>query len=404
MEIEGLLDIQLTMNDSRINDVKIKSSRPVYASRVFIGKSVNESLTMLPLLFSICGVAQACAGVRACEQAQGLKVPLHIEQVRNKLVMMETLREHLWRILLDWPILLDKQLLGEQSLKQPLQTQDMSEIIKHQQDYRKLLTTGSNPFLLDQKLPSVKIENCQPIKKLSQLLEKSIFALSPAKWLEIDSIEKLQYWFESSETIAAKFLMKINQNQWQSLGCNNIKGLLPLETKNLEVKIVDIDTLYTQFENENFVKQPQWQDKCCETSSLTRVDSPLLQILHCQWGNGLITRLVAKLTEMAQIAEELLDDTENPTPAISQNQCEIQASGIGIVSAARGFLMHQVSIAHGQIKKYQILAPTEWNFHPQGVVTQSLAGLQGDTDQINSQAELLINAIDPCVGYKFNIV
>ncbi|RKZ49461.1 MAG: hypothetical protein DRQ58_01905 [Gammaproteobacteria bacterium] len=401
MGIEGFIDIQLIMKGSGINDVEIRSSRPVYASRVFIGKSVNKSLTMLPLLFSICGVAQACAGVRACEQALGLKVPVQLEQVRNKLVNMETLREHLWRILLDWPILLD-----EQSLNQPLQTQEMSQIIKHQNDYRKLLTAGSNPFLLEQEIPSVCVANCQPISKLNQILEKSIFALSPDKWLKIDSIEKLQHWFESSETIAARFLKKIHQNQWQSLGRNHIKGLLlleteGLETKSLEMEALDIDTLYAQFENETFVKQPLWEDKCCETNSLTRVDSPLLQELHRQWGNGLMSRLVARLTEMAQIICELLDEPENPSPAMNQNRCNIQGNGIGVVNAARGLLIHHVSVEQERIKKYQILAPTEWNFHPQGVVTQSLACLQGDSEQIKIQADLLINAIDPCVGYKF---
>jgi coenzyme F420-reducing hydrogenase alpha subunit len=127
-------------------------------------------------------------------------------------------------------------------------------------------------------------------------------------------------------------------------------------------------------------------------------------VLQHQWGNDLISRLVARLTEMAQIARDLLDDTENPISDMSQNWCKIQGSGIGVVSAARGLLIHHVSIEHDQIKKYQILAPTEWNFHPQGVVAQSLACLQGDAEQIKIQAGLLINAIDPCVGYKFHIV
>lgn len=397
MSIEGSLDIQLIMNASRINDVEIKSSRPVYASQVFIGKSISESLTILPLLFSVCGVAQVCAGVRACEQALGLEVSVDTERVRDKLVNMETLREHLWRILLDWPVLLGTE-LTDKSTNQPLKTQEMSEIIKHQQDYRKLLTAGSNPFLLEQAISSVRTENCQPINKLYQLLEKSIFAMSPAKWLEIDSMEKLQYWFESSATIAARFLKKIQQNQWQALGRNNIKGLFASQTEAL-----NIDTLVAQFDNKSFVKQPQWHNKCYETSSLTRIDSPLLQLLQHQWGNGLMSRLVARLTEMAQIVMGLLDEAESPLLSVSQNRCDIQGSGIGVVSAARGLLIHHVLVEQEQIKKYQILAPTEWNFHPQGVVTQSLASLQGDREQIKVQAELLINAIDPCVAYNVHI-
>ncbi len=399
MGIEGFLDIQLVMKNSEVNAVEIRSSRPVNASRVFIGKNINESLTMLPLLFSICGVAQACAGVRACEQALGLEVSESLEQVRDKLVNMETLREHLWRILLDWPILLNTGMIEKKSISQQVNTQEMSEIIQYQKHYRQLLTADSNPFLLEQAISSVRTESCQPINKLYQLLEKSIFAMSPAQWLEIDTIEKLQHWFESSATIAAQFIKKIHQNQWQSLGRNNVKGLFTLQTE-----AVDIDTLVAQFDNENFVKLPQWHNKCYETSSLTCVDSTLLQLLRFKWGNGLMSRLVARLTAMAQIITGLIDNTDNQMSAMSQEQYDIKGDGISIVSAARGLLVHHISVEQEKIKKYQILAPTEWNFHPQGVVAQSLAGLQGDEEQIKNQAELLINTIDPCVGYNFHIV
>ncbi len=401
MGIEGFLDIQLTMNESVICDVEILSSRPVYASQVFVGKPVIESLNMLPLLFSICGVAQACAGIRACEQALGHQISSYAEQVRDKLVRMETLREHLWRIFLDWPNFLENQ-----SLNKKIQTQTMSDIIKCQQDYRKFLTSGSNPFLLEQDISPVSTENSQPIRQLNRLLEKSIFAMSPAQWLEIDTIEKLQYWYESSETVTANLLKKIHQNEWQGLGRNNTKGLFTSTTDALESEGFDLSTLREQFEDKNFVKKPQWYGTCCETSSLTRVDSALLQDLYNYWGNGIMSRLVARLTEMAQIAHSLLDDVEQPIQNFSKNRSDIlgDGDGIGIVSAARGLLIHHVCIEQSQIEKYQILAPTEWNFHPQGVVAQSLIGLEGGKEQINRQADLLINAIDPCVGYKFHIV
>ena len=71
MGIEGRLNIGLRSAGRRIAEVTIHSNRPVHASRVFHGKGADEALQMLPMLFSICGTAQACAGVRACEQALG---------------------------------------------------------------------------------------------------------------------------------------------------------------------------------------------------------------------------------------------------------------------------------------------------------------------------------------------
>ena len=74
MGIEARLKIELTVADGRVDEVSIESSRLVHASRVFHGKRIIESQQLLPVLFSVCAQAQACAGIRACEQALGIPV------------------------------------------------------------------------------------------------------------------------------------------------------------------------------------------------------------------------------------------------------------------------------------------------------------------------------------------
>jgi hypothetical protein len=44
-----------------------------------------------------------------------------------------------------------------------------------------------------------------------------------------------------------------------------------------------------------------------------------------------------------------------------------------------------------------VLAPTEWNFHPHGVLAQTLAALQGDARA--GQAARAAVAFDPCVEF-----
>ena len=71
MDIEARLFISLRTGTDRVAKVDIRSSRPLQAARVFHGKRVEDALKMLPLLFSVCGMAQACASARACKQALG---------------------------------------------------------------------------------------------------------------------------------------------------------------------------------------------------------------------------------------------------------------------------------------------------------------------------------------------
>jgi len=62
--------------------------------------------------------------------------------------------------------------------------------------------------------------------------------------------------------------------------------------------------------------------------------------------------------------------------------------------------VHRVELEHNGVRRYQILAPTEWNFHPAGAAAQGLMQLPAeDAYVLHRLATLLINAVDPCVGY-----
>lgn len=98
-----------------------------------------------------------------------------------------------------------------------------------------------------------------------------------------------------------------------------------------------------------------------------------------------------------------MDKTPSTVDSTPKNIGEI-GSGIGRAQAARGELIHHVKIDEKEgkeiIKKYQILAPTEWNFHPEGVVAASLKTLNMKSPTIFEEATLIIGAIDPCVAYN----
>jgi coenzyme F420-reducing hydrogenase alpha subunit len=73
---------------------------------------------------------------------------------------------------------------------------------------------------------------------------------------------------------------------------------------------------------------------------------------------------------------------------------------------ARGLLIHQVQLdstqAEARVASCQVLAPTEWNFHPQGAVAQVLEAMPTHTTQrVYREADLLISAYDPCVRHEF---
>lgn len=386
MSIEGQLNIILNTDSGRVIRVRIDSSRPVHAARMFQGKMVQEVQKTLPLLFSICGTAQACASVRAIEQAKGIQAQASTEAVRICLVRMETLREHLWRILLDWPAFLDEQ---------PVKG-GMASLIALQSEFRQTISKSADPFRNSDGFDYVDhLDFLQTIiGKIGLVLEQQVFGMPPTEWLNIDSLQALTDWVGSNHSVACRLLNHVQGSGWSGIGNSKVMSLPVLQ----EARIHEL------MQYDEFAVRPQWLGQCCETTGYTRTQSPLLSLLQSHYANGLLVRLVARLTEMAQLCTKLLPGSvQAQINSIESDPVSVQNPGIGQVDAARGHLLHRVQLDGNKIIAYQIVAPTEWNFHPQGVVAQSLMTLSGEREQIKQQAMLLINAIDPCVAYKLSV-
>ncbi|MBL8423280.1 MAG: nickel-dependent hydrogenase large subunit, partial [Candidatus Accumulibacter phosphatis] len=81
-----------------------------------------------------------------------------------------------------------------------------------------------------------------------------------------------------------------------------------------------------------------------------------------------------------------------------------QASGVGLVEAARGSLGHWLRIERGKIAGYQIIAPTTWNFSPRdaagvpGALEQALVGLPvGEDERVPLAVQHVVRSFDPCM-------
>jgi Ni,Fe-hydrogenase I large subunit len=129
---------------------------------------------------------------------------------------------------------------------------------------------------------------------------------------------------------------------------------------------------------------------------------PLIQAVVTGHGRGLAARFLAQcvetmwcLVEMRDLAEEIYRDRNSPIP-------ERDGVGLGLVEAVRGWLAHRVEIADGRIRRYQILAPTEWNFHPRGALARGLMeGRRGPPPE--RLAQLMVAALDSCVPCQIKV-
>ena len=84
--------------------------------------------------------------------------------------------------------------------------------------------------------------------------------------------------------------------------------------------------------------------------------------------------------------------------------------GLARVDSARGLLIHQMRLAArpaGEpafIADYRIVAPTEWNFHPDGAfMREARAAAHCGTASLRHRLRALALALDPCVAVRWTI-
>ncbi|NIA02632.1 MAG: hypothetical protein GWO88_00220 [Planctomycetia bacterium] len=386
--LEGQISITVRLEKMSAIDVEVTSSRPLHAAKIFIGKTPEQVMDIIPLLFNICGVAQSRAALSSIQNQLDIKADPELEKARDIMVLAENAKEHLLRIFLDWPELFE----------QDLELENLAYVGQLLMQFKQSLFYDGQAFKLESKMNTELLRAREAVSELESYLKDNVFCMPTRQWLEILTFDDLSQWAKQCFGIAAETLHIICEQGWTYQGTTQCRQLPYLGAKQLE-QIFESDDV------EDFIAAPQWQGHCHETSALTRqIDQPLIKALHEEFYTGLITRWAARLIEIARIPaqmSDLLDQIHNPA---TNGLTSSGQNGIADVEAARGRLIHRVTINCGLISNYQILAPTEWNFHPQGLIKESLKSITAkDKDEWKHLASLLINAIDPCVGYQLRI-
>jgi Ni,Fe-hydrogenase I large subunit len=144
-----------------------------------------------------------------------------------------------------------------------------------------------------------------------------------------------------------------------------------------------------------FERAPQLDQRPCETGAIARLaQHPLVAALDKAYGRSVLTRLAARMTELARIAA----GRPAPKPLVGSRRLG-SGRGLGWVETARGLLLHVVEISYDEIKRYRIVAPTEWNFHPRGALAVGLIGVRAANERaLRQRAEWLVQALDHEMG------
>jgi len=381
MAIEGELDVRLAWDGRSVRGVSIASSRPFAAARVLAGMAAADASATVARLYSICGCAQETASARALDAAAGVD-PAPANEAGAVPVALEAIQEYLWRVLIDWP-----QAMGRDANVPPV-ADARRRIADAQKSYR--AASG-------EAIPAEDVAALAPA--LHAIAATHVYGTTPEAFLALADAAALEGWIERAGTLPAALLGTL-LDSLPTLGRSDVALMPALSRDDFVARVLP------GLDRPDFARVPHWAGAVVETGALSRMQAlPLVAALRARHGNSVAVRMTARLAELALLLARLsLPRTGGDAQRLIEAFPTAHGEGIASVQTARGLLLHRARVEDGRVAGYQIVAPTEWNFHPAGALARGLEGMRADDEAtLLRHARLVVQGLDPCVACRIEV-
>ena len=352
----------------------LHSGRQDWAGQIGPGQPVTALPGLLSGLFSLCGQAhRLCAQLAIHAAAPGaMAAPDAAQRLRR-----ETAQEHVRRIGLDWP---------------------------------RLLASPSGAVGTDAALAT--LQTCPLLKTAAAVDDPWPATLD---WLQRECLQMpVTTWLRAWQACGADWLL-----DWSQRHGGWLPALLraareadtgpALDMGQALRPHADVFTLRTLAAalalKPGFALQPQWHGACAHTGPWARLNGADDGLALTPWA-----LLGSRLAELVRLC--LPDEgAQGGASWLSHGALQTgERQGLAWVEMARGLLVHQVELVAGAepatVRGCRVLAPTEWNVHPEGEVARRIGALDTTVGPalLARQVGLLMAAFDPCVPYRIEAV
>lgn len=331
----------------------LSGQRPDWAARLAVGRPAQSLPDLLGAVFSLCSHAHRLCARAAVDAARG------IDTQPPDTLRGETLREHLRRILLDWPALL---------------TAVPSADAQRALAACPVLRAGGRD------------DDCA--YNMPDWIERHLLGVAPTQWLA--AFERApQQAFTDWRDAAPSWLARLLRDN-AALADAPVAAAPALHVHTSEAALRALATEMTA--DPAFTRRPRIEGACAETGCWTRLADSVPP-------RSASDRYAARLAELVRLA---LPGGEHRLR--SGRIALAPGEGLAWAEMARGLLVHHVRLdgcgddAH--IDACHVLAPTEWNFDADGAVAAAIEKLDPAEPDCARRVALLMAAYDPCVRYE----
>lgn len=416
-KIEGEADLDFTIKDNVVKDVKIEFSFSRGIEEILKARHYKDALVITPKVCGICNHAHLLASVKAIENGyknEGVKVELSskAKDIRNFTLNCELIQNHIkWLYMIILPQL-------EKYLKQNINKENYTKATNLSSKIIQALAifAGQWPHS-SYAIPGgitcdpsyVDVMQAQGLLNESiKFFETNVVGLPLDEYLAIDSVSNIN----NIKGDLANVIKLLIDNGMADIGISYDKFIVFSDDgfaksgKSIKTNIFNVDSKYVKESNQinTLAKSVMYKNQFYEVGPLSRAmmnKTKIIKSLHKSHKDSVLTRIFARVNEVAILLEQCNSILNNLK--LNEDSCTIDKKikldnfqGTGIVEAARGSLIHKTTIQKGLISNYEIITPTQWNLsngscERKGIAVNAMIGSQSMQEAI-----FILRTFDVC--------
>lgn len=407
-KIEGEAKLNFSFKNKKIDFVDIEFLSSRHIENILKGKNPLDALVINPRVCGICNHAHLIATVQALENCyEDIEISQKAKIARELTLNFEIIQNHFkWIYLTLFPLLGFKQNIKGATYPSQLMAKAIATIAGQYPHNSYAIVGGIVSEITTNDL--IKMENY--IDEVIKFYQETIINANIEDFLVCDSVEKILNANGDLplilNTLKNKKISKIGKSfdRFIAFGDNSYfksgRGVKTKINHNINVKYVN-----EHLNKNSYAKNVKFKNYYYEVGALSRAminKTPLIKESHRRYQDSIFSRILARICEIPQLlihSKKLISQINLQEPSYIKPKKDISklhASGIGIVEAARGSLIHKVNIKENKITEYQIITPTQWNLsngnkNDLGVSQKAMVGLE-DT----KLAQIVFKSFDVC--------
>ena len=407
-KIEGEAKLNFSFKNKKIDFVDIEFLSSRHIENILKGKNPLDALVINPRVCGICNHAHLIATVQALENCyEDIEISQKAKIARELTLNFEIIQNHFkWIYLTLFPLLGFKQNIKGATYPSQLMAKAIATIAGQYPHNSYAIVGGIVSEITTNDL--IKMENY--LDEVIKFYQETIVNADIEDFLVCDSIEKILNANGDLplilNTLKNKKISKIGKSfdRFIAFGDNSYfksgRGVKTKINHNINVKYVN-----EHLNKNSYAKNVKFKNYYYEVGALSRAminKTPLIKDSHRRYQDSIFSRILARICEIPQLlihSKKLISQINLEEPSYIKPKKDISklnASGFGIIEAARGSLIHKVNIKENKIIEYQIITPTQWNLsngskYDLGISQKAMAGLE-DT----KLAQIVFKSFDVC--------